>query len=138
MLNEHRLAPGLVWPVRSQDLGSALGEIRDQVQVVWVSWIKQPSTSPIAATWAPLQDVMPNHPSTHRGLMVWIYPIAKQDHQRVREVVRTAVLPDLVRWCADAVAAPEGWTLTRHSRRWSLNGDTATATEQEGVATLRW
>ena len=106
--------------------------------MVWLFWIKQPTTVPITASWAPLVSGMADRPEAHHGLKVWIYPIAKHEHLRVREVVQSKVVPDLVHWCRDALAAPEGWTLMRHERRWSLSGDTVRTRDREGVAALRW
>jgi hypothetical protein len=121
-----RLAPDLVWPVRARDLRSALVDVVDLVDLSWVHWKKQASTTPIAADWPPLT-----------GLTVWIYPVAKRDHQAVRAIVDEQVLPDLARWCRNALRAPEGWQLMRHERRWSITGETITANERQGVETLR-
>ena len=57
------------------------------MEVVWLFWVKQPTTTPVRASWAPLVDGMANRPESHHGLKVWIYPIAKQDHQTARSVV---------------------------------------------------
>lgn len=129
-----RLAPGLVYPVRGSDLREALGEARDRLEIVWLYWVKQPSTIPVRASWSPAGGVA----ELHQGLKVWIYPIAKQDHQQARSAVAVEILPDLARWCRAALDAPEGWKLMRHERRWSLDGDRVKAAEREGVAALHW
>jgi hypothetical protein len=131
-----RLAPDLVYPVRGSDLREALGEATNHLELVWLFWVKQPTVTPVRASWAPLVNVMADRPEPHHRLKVWIYPISKQDHQRVRSVIAADALPDLGRWCRAALAAPEGWKLMRHERRWSLDGNTATAQEREGVAAL--
>lgn len=124
--------------MRAPELRSALGDVGDRVDLTWVYWNTQPTTTPIAVAWAPLTNVMAEYRESHHGLKVWVYPVAKRDHQAMRAVVEEQVLPDLTRWCREALAALEGWRLMRHERRWSVSGESVTAKERKGVGALRW
>jgi hypothetical protein len=126
-----RLAPGVVWPVDPQTLRSALGEAATSVEVNWLFWIKQPSDRPVEATWTPLPEVLP-------GLQVTIRPIATDDLQVFRRTAQPEILHDLAVWCRQALAAPEGWRLMRHNRRWTVHGSEVHAAERSGVDALPW
>ena len=128
-----RLAPGLAWPVDAHTLRAALGEALTSVEVTRLFWVKQPSDRPIEATWAPLHG-----DELRPGLEVTIRPIAKDDLRTFRRSVQPEIVDDLAHWCLQALAAPEGWKLMRHTRRWTVHGSKVQVAERSGVDARTW
>lgn len=112
-----RLPPALAWPLRPSEVKEALGESAGSVRVVWASWHRKPSSTPLRATWDP------EYPAViggwvGKGATLWIEPIDRADAERVRRHVRDRTLGQACDWLSQAVAAGEGWQATKHQVEW--------------------
>ena len=126
-------SPLVAWPIKPQRLSELLEPVgTDLLRVAWATWLKQPSTAPISVTWTPHTKGHVGGGLGDPGVTVWVRPVDRSDHQRVRDAVEAQVVPALLAWIQDAFVAGDAWKLTHHERVWFYLDDGLTAQDRDG------
>ncbi|MFE0653382.1 hypothetical protein ACFVZH_32915 [Streptomyces sp. NPDC059534] len=118
-----RLPRDLSWPLTTSDIRAALGEQvtsaadlgfderpHDDGTLLHVEWIP-----PISSNYG--NGI---HPTLWSSVRIRVAPLPATERAAARYALRQRALPELAAWIGAAQRAPEGWTLTWHSRSWRL------------------
>ena len=126
-------SPLVAWFIKPQRLSELLEPVRtDLLRVAWVTWLKQPSTAPVSVTWTPNTKGHVGAGFGDPGVTVWVRPVDRSDHHRVRDAVEAQVVAALLAWIQDALVAGDGWKLMHHERVWFYLDGGFTAQDRDG------
>ncbi|MFI5529829.1 hypothetical protein ACIA8O_14945 [Kitasatospora sp. NPDC051853] len=119
----HRLPRHLTWPLRPRDVRIALG-IGPEADLD-LSFDDRPwrDGTLLHAEWLPPRPSnygTGTDPASWNGLRFRIAPTttAVSHENGLRVVLIHHAIPQLGAWATAALSAPEGWTLSAHSRSW--------------------
>ncbi|MFG1808165.1 hypothetical protein [Streptomyces sp. NPDC049040] len=120
-----RLPRDLSWPLTATDIRSALGEQESDLVELRFGNVPYDDGTLLHADWTP--PLSSNygagvHPSLWNSVAIRVAPLPPGERAAARRILRTDALPELATWIHAARRAPQGWTLTRHSRSWRLAG----------------
>ncbi|MFD5617574.1 hypothetical protein [Streptomyces yangpuensis] len=122
--NRH-LPRDLSWPLSPNDIRTALGAA--EMPAVNLQFDDRPWSDGtlLHAEWIP--PLSSNHgtgtdPGLWNSVRIRIAPITDARRGVARLALLRHALPELAAWTGSARRAPEGWTLSRHSRSWRYEG----------------
>lgn len=126
-------SPLVAWPIKPQCLAELLEPVgTGLLRTAWATWLKQPSQAPISVIWTPTTKGQVGGGFGEPGVTVWVRPVDRSDHQRVRSAVEAQVIAELVAWIQDAFVAGDAWKLTHHERAWFYLNGSFTAQDRDG------
>jgi hypothetical protein len=126
-------SPLVTWPVKAHQLAEIVESSgTDLVRIVWASWLKQPSSRPLSVTWTPNAKGAIGGGFGEAGLTIWVRPVDRADPERLRAMLATAVVPELLAWIKSALEAGEAWQGTHHERTWFCEAGSLTAQDRDG------
>ncbi|MFF2077984.1 hypothetical protein ACFVXG_24905 [Kitasatospora sp. NPDC058162] len=123
-----RLPRELSWPLTPTDVRAVLGAQETDAVDLYFSDSTAPDGTLLHAEWVPPlrsnYGVGGFHPAVWSSVWVRVTPLPAAERAAARLALRHSALPELAAWIAAVRTAPEGWTLSRHSRSWRLAGGT--------------
>jgi hypothetical protein len=114
------------WPLSTNDLRLALGDVFDDVTLVWHD--SEFASPTVSARWAPdWERRSRSHFSDDTSIAIWIYGVADKVAAETGQTLRQVVLAELAQWVQQADRADEEWQGRGHSKDWLVeNGNVTT------------
>ncbi len=124
------LPRGLRWPIATNDLRRGLGDLYDDVSVVWFD---QPDADDqVSVNWKSEEHRWPRaFAPDENSATVWVRPTTTDQVDVVGDALRGVVLPELADWLSEAFAASEQWQALDHSKRWTVRSCTVDSTTHD-------
>ncbi|WNI25982.1 hypothetical protein [Streptomyces sp. ITFR-16] len=120
-----RLPRHLSWPLTPTDIRTALGEQESALTHPDFADHPYEDRTLLHVEWSP--PVSSNygngiHPDLWSSVAVRVGPLPATERAAARQALREHALPELAAWIDASRRAPQGWTLSRHSRSWRVEG----------------